>query len=766
MIIYKKETGEAFDLPGEFNLEVEYNNPIFSDNGSQSIPITLPMTKKNRRMLGYPDVMESSKNPEFKTEVIVDTEGMQKIGTMVLLDSKGSVSIGFDDGDAYSRIKKLKLKNLKGLPFYQGTSIAVSNDREYNDNNLNELINKFNTIINSESQEDNDYRIFPVLVKRSEIDNEILYKGINKLNRVQNQWKLKGSYAFTESTDMNGSKNEMSCAKGYSIAPFLLLHRVIEFAMTEIGYTIKENIFRTDKSLSRLCVLHNCMDPICKGYLDYKDLMPNCTISELIDTLKARFGAIFYFDSNEKSVTIRLIKDTINKTSKIDITSYVKSIETSFEKPKYLKLICRRDFESAQTESESMEEFARKHFNMCNHRKEGFVFKKINNLNLRLRKATGTFYKAKSSKSEASTSDSTIYYRISSNAFDYDRNEAELDSMEFTASDQTAQSFLEDKAMLNCNVANPNGLEYYMLMPFYDCGPIHVNTFNSVQSNNKYDADSTPLAFAYYGGMGEFAFTENNVTTNYRYHYATNQYYDNRGAGQAGGVVEAGLHYAGEHGLFVKYWTDFDAMLRYGFHLHECKAVIPFNTFRNIKMENPVILNGQACLIESITQNNDAYELKLRSILPKQSSNYDLENQQTQRLRENDDEQKYSWKLDTRGTFESEELSCKTDYYTNHSDYHNDESITHPDSGFEKDIRIENRTNSYPKINDYLIFSPPLKKDDKIWHVYYGTLDFSIDVRSNRPNDFGEIIANVCQHTYNFPYLAGVTSTDINDRKE
>lgn len=730
MIIYKKETGEAFDLPGEFNLEVEYNNPIFSDNGSQSIPVTLPMTKKNRRMLGYPDVMESSKNPEFKTEVIVDTEGMQKVGTMVLLDSKGSVSIGFDDGDAYSRIKKLKLKDLKNLPFYRGTSLSSERNKAYLEHQVDLLIAKFKDMMESDVQTDPDYRLFPVLLDRSEVDNKVYYKTINKftLDRANSKVVLKGAANYTEDTVENGAVSQMRYVKGYSLAPFLLIHRVIDFAMSEIGYTIKENIFKTDKSLSRLCVLHNCMDPICKGYLDFKDLMPDCTIAELIDTLKARFGAIFYFDSNEKTVTIRLIKDTINSTEKVDITSYVKTVDTTFEQPKHLKLTCNRDFESAQTQCDTREEFANTHANMCNHRSEGNSFIKVNGLNLRLRKATGMFYKTKGRTPDSSNGSTIAYYPISSNAFDYDRNEKELESIDFSASDQTAQSFIEDKLLLNAPETHPTGVEYYMLLPYYQCGTKHVITAYT-GTENSVDATNTPLSLVYYGGVGRFRIEEGRYPPTYKYHYATNQYYDNRGEGQVGGVVEAGLHYAGEHGLFIKYWTEFDAMLRYSFHLHECKAVIPFNAFRNIKMENPVILNGQSCLIESIKQNNDTYEVNLRTIKPKQSSNYNLINDQAQRLREVEDEQKYYWLIDpvkNNAQIDGQLGPIKAEYHYNHSKYHdpNYPHNPHVPSGTPSpnpyptfslnDIRYS--ISPVPEVNPDLFdtFAPPTDKDEKI----------------------------------------------------
>lgn len=42
--------GEALDLPEGFSMAVEDTNPIFNDQGSQSIPATVPPTRRNNRL--------------------------------------------------------------------------------------------------------------------------------------------------------------------------------------------------------------------------------------------------------------------------------------------------------------------------------------------------------------------------------------------------------------------------------------------------------------------------------------------------------------------------------------------------------------------------------------------------------------------------------------------------------------------------------------------------------------------------------------------
>ena len=49
----KKITGEIFDLPQDFVIEGEKNNPLFSEKGSQTVSISFPSTPRNRRLLDH-----------------------------------------------------------------------------------------------------------------------------------------------------------------------------------------------------------------------------------------------------------------------------------------------------------------------------------------------------------------------------------------------------------------------------------------------------------------------------------------------------------------------------------------------------------------------------------------------------------------------------------------------------------------------------------------------------------------------------------------
>ena len=47
-------TGEL-SLPEDFTFEIESNHPFFSDEGTASVPVTIPASPENLKLLGYPE---------------------------------------------------------------------------------------------------------------------------------------------------------------------------------------------------------------------------------------------------------------------------------------------------------------------------------------------------------------------------------------------------------------------------------------------------------------------------------------------------------------------------------------------------------------------------------------------------------------------------------------------------------------------------------------------------------------------------------------
>jgi hypothetical protein len=68
--------GESFDLPVDYVIEGEKNNPVFENKGSQTVPVAFLTTVKNNRLLNYPFRLDRSERQEGKVKVLIETGSM------------------------------------------------------------------------------------------------------------------------------------------------------------------------------------------------------------------------------------------------------------------------------------------------------------------------------------------------------------------------------------------------------------------------------------------------------------------------------------------------------------------------------------------------------------------------------------------------------------------------------------------------------------------------------------------------------------------
>ena len=79
--IFIADTGEALDLPKDLKLSIELTSPLFSEQGSVSLPVTLPATMRNKSLLQYvtmPQVMQSKATSFDVVVTLINRYGEEK----------------------------------------------------------------------------------------------------------------------------------------------------------------------------------------------------------------------------------------------------------------------------------------------------------------------------------------------------------------------------------------------------------------------------------------------------------------------------------------------------------------------------------------------------------------------------------------------------------------------------------------------------------------------------------------------------------------
>jgi hypothetical protein len=348
----KKITGEPFDLPTDYSIEVEKNNPLFETKGSQTVPISFPATAVNNKLLEFPFRLDRRKRQSGTIDVVVESGIVQQRGLLSVNsagDSLISANIGFDESEMYAKFESVKLADMADLPVVAYHSVDL-------------IMQHLSSVMRGEIE--TDYRVFPVNLKVDTVEEDSssgtftnMYYEI--LNLVKTNPSAPDPVDFGDLlalTDRkiiryeSGEPIELEVPAGYGASAFLKVSKIIDLIFLNFGYTIEENPFQTHHQLRHLVVLNNCFDAVLTGNLYYKDLMPDCTIREFLDFLYAKFGLLFFVNSNQKTIKLIFLRDLLSTDIQaIDLTKYKnKSPEIAFSEPKQLRLKMNRELPGAE----------------------------------------------------------------------------------------------------------------------------------------------------------------------------------------------------------------------------------------------------------------------------------------------------------------------------------------------------------------------------------------------------------------------------------
>lgn len=562
----------TFDLPSDFNIEIEDTSSVFNDQGSQSIAATIPTSKNNLRLVNHINRLDADQAPVEDARITVSDGIYHRIGKMNITQashSTGIVSnIGFDESEIYNIWNSVTLKSLEGLPKYNP------------ENGVEEVITYLDDIMN-DRKTDTPLHVFHICVaipENKENDTDVYYpEYLNSMVKEGDKYKLNGA-ARTETYLLDGKAVSTSVPIGYGITPFLKVSWLLDYIFTYFGYRVTENPFTTHPQLARLVVLNNAADCCVKGFIDYADLMPDCTINELLQALYCRFGMVYFVDGKTKTVRLRFIKDIIASPASQD-WSALKAAEpiVNYNTPKQLKLSAATSISGpypllvAAPATDSLDKFLKSY---------GYILgKQDNDGYLSYAEPNGTYCirNLRTRKLEV----------VSSDFFPWDKG-ANIEYEDISSVDECLpikESYPDDN--YSC--------------PAYLFGKVHRYTNISsadIDLSEKSD-NETPLCFC-------FSLPTSRPCGSPRC-YATND----RVTDKNGHTYDISMTFVGEDGLFNRFWKGYDAILRHANHSIEAKLHLTHKQLLNADFSTPVGMDGQRLLIDT-----QRYQLPLHFSLP------------------------------------------------------------------------------------------------------------------------------------------------------
>lgn len=107
---------KEFQLSADLWPELSRTNPFLTEEGSQSIPFTLPSTENNLKLIGYPYRGLSISRPERKIPTILADESLFMRGSLFINEAHRTdgISCTFytNEGQLYEKIKDYNLNEL------------------------------------------------------------------------------------------------------------------------------------------------------------------------------------------------------------------------------------------------------------------------------------------------------------------------------------------------------------------------------------------------------------------------------------------------------------------------------------------------------------------------------------------------------------------------------------------------------------------------------------------------------------------------------
>lgn len=344
------------EIPQDLEFEIKASHPFFSDEGSASIPVTIPASVHNCAILDYPERVDRKTRYQRESSAIAECGAWRK-QCKVITESAGkgsgiSMCLALAESEVYAKAQDRKLKDLfASITFAQTRNEPQSTTDVYH--GWHDLSGYYG--------DKPAVALFPVA---SDGPNGSIYV----LNKVS------GDHIVAPGGNVTIGDKTVNVETGYGLAPYIYLGSMIDYAFREAGFGIGANPFLEDEDLKNIVVVHSRAD-VCLGavpssddaagvwIVNFADLVPDMTLGELIVWLHDKFGAIVRSDSG--GIYIYLMRDLLTGAPDYDLTPLLVDDETlSYPAPSTIERSADTSIKSAQPAAESLEQL-RERFTNC-----------------------------------------------------------------------------------------------------------------------------------------------------------------------------------------------------------------------------------------------------------------------------------------------------------------------------------------------------------------------------------------------------------------
>ena len=291
-------SGEDYDLPPGLTLEIERTNPFFNDYGEQSLPVTLPPTAKNRRLLSYPDDIRGLTKSSQRANVMLSHGAYAMRCRQAILSGNKSTGIEtsfyLNTGAFYEKYQDVSLSDIFGektIPF----------------NSVADAIQFCKGLYTSYNEQ---FACFPVRLDDATL-NQFRFRSTSGTPPV---------FVNEEATSMEVDGKTIYLDPGYYITPFIRANYLLKEVLSYFGYTLLDNFFTETEPFKSMVFLNNNIDTLVKSEIRYVQIIPDCMVSTLLNMYRNLFCCEFIPDEVNRTIEIRLFDSVLADRPVTDLT--------------------------------------------------------------------------------------------------------------------------------------------------------------------------------------------------------------------------------------------------------------------------------------------------------------------------------------------------------------------------------------------------------------------------------------------------------------
>lgn len=295
MITIQTIEGETFDLHFDTKLSITDNSTFFSDEGTYSLPLQLPYTDNNVRILRFPQLVENRKKLDASIDVIVRSGVFSKRARMDVLSVRKndsiSVALYLRESIFFNKIKDLSLHEIFADKTLTFTSIDAA------------IVFMHSLITGNDPR----FACFQVVT-----DNYIL-----------NEAGLPGSDGFRtfikeqETTETIDDKT-ITVPKGFYITPFIKVRHLLQEVLAYFGYTLAPS-FLDHAPFCDMVFLNDNLDTIVNNSINYVDIVPDISVIDFFNVLR-KFNIEIVADEQDKKIHLILFNELVDSQATENLT--------------------------------------------------------------------------------------------------------------------------------------------------------------------------------------------------------------------------------------------------------------------------------------------------------------------------------------------------------------------------------------------------------------------------------------------------------------